>query len=141
MRLLLVTCISLITLLATACGDGDAASPASGTHGKEFPAATTPHIAIGHGERFSVVVPDNASVGDMWQLKTPPDTKIATADTEDHVADSPTGTVGGGGKRYFVFTAHQPGESAIELYDCFRGCQSADDKARSKTYEIHLSVT
>jgi hypothetical protein len=57
------------------------------------------------------------------------------------VSDSPTGMAGGGGKRYFVFTAAEPGDSAIELYNCFRGCQSADDKAQSKTYEIHLTVT
>jgi predicted secreted protein len=139
MRPLLVTCVSLIALVSTACGEDQPAAPSG--HGQEFPAAVNPHIQIEHGKRFSVVVAENASVGDSWQLKTPPDATIATAEQDDYVSDSPSGTVGGGGKRYFVFTAHQPGESALELYNCFRGCKSADDIARSKTYEIHLSVT
>lgn len=139
MRLLLVTCIPVIALLA-ACGTDEPVGPVSAAHGKEFPAASTPHIAIGHGERFSVVVDENASVGDRWQVKQAPDPKIATPDRDEYVADSPGGTVGGGGKHYFVFTAHEPGDSAIELYDCFRGCTSDSDKAQSKTYEIHLTV-
>lgn len=141
MRQLLVIGLTTVALLASACAKDAPAPPASPGHGREFPAATTPHIAIKKGERFSVVVDENASVGDMWQLKQPPPEAVAKAEQDDYVSDSPSGTVGGGGKRYFVFTANGSGESSITLYNCFRGCQSAQDKQQSKTYEIHLSVT
>lgn len=141
MRQLVVTCLTLIALLATGCSDDQPAPPVSAGHGKEFPASSTPHIAIKRGERFSVVVPENASVGDMWQLKQPPDAKIAKIEPDDYVSDSPGGAVGGGGKRYFVFTAAEPGDSSIGLYNCFRGCSSESTKAESKSYEIHLTVS
>ena len=143
MRPLLVTCVATLALLAAGCAKDAPAPTVSAGHGKEFPANSTPHIAIKKGERFSVVVNENASVGDQWQLKLPPDAKIATTEQDDFVSDA-SGTsppAGSGGKRYFVFTAVRAGESAIGLYDCFRGCQTAEDKKHSTAYEIHLSVT
>jgi inhibitor of cysteine peptidase len=140
-RQLLVTCVSILALLAAGCAKDAPAPTITAGHGKEFPASSTPHIAIKKGERFSVVVDENASVGDMWQLKQPPDATIAKTENQDYVSGSPSGSVGGGGKRYFVFTASRSGESAITLYDCYRGCQGTQDKQRSRTYEIHLSVS
>jgi predicted secreted protein len=77
----------------------------------------------------------------MWQLKGPPDHKIAKTEDEDYVSDSDQGNVGGGGKRFFVFTAAEPGDSSIEIYNCFRGCQSEADKQRSLGHTIHLTVS
>jgi predicted secreted protein len=138
MRLLLVTCVTVLGLLATGCG---ADAPAPTGHGREFPATTTPHISIKNGERFSVVVEENASVGDRWQIKGGPDPKIARTEPDDYVADAQKNLPGGGGKRYFVFTATGPGISAIELFNCFRGCQNELDKQRSTSYAIQLTVT
>lgn len=143
MRPLLVTCVATLALLATGCAKDAPAPTVSAGHGKEFPAKSTPHIAIKKGERFSVVVSENASIGDQWQLREPPDAKIAATEKEDYVSDS-AGTnppPGSGGKRFFVFTATAAGESAIGVYDCFRGCQTAEDKKQSTAYEIHLTVT
>jgi predicted secreted protein len=142
MRQLLVTCVTALALLAAGCSDNAPTTPPTNSaHGTEFQASVTPHIAVKRGERFSVWVEENASVGDMWQLKQPPGSVIAVTEKDEYVSDSPTGTVGGGGKHYFVFTAKQSGESAIGLYDCFRGCRSAQDQQRSRTYEVHLSVS
>jgi len=141
LRQLLVTCVSMLALVAAGCAKDAPAPTVTAGHGKEFQASGTPHIAIKKGERFSVVVDENASVGDMWQLKQAPDATIAKTENQDYVSTSPSGSVGGGGKRYFVFTATQPGESAIALYNCYRGCQSTQDKQRSVAYEIHLSVS
>jgi predicted secreted protein len=141
MRQLLVTCVATLGLLATGCSnDAPAPPPTNSAHGKEFQASVTPHIAVKRGERFSVVVDENPSVGDMWQLKQAPGSMVAVTEQDEYVPDSSSGA-GGGGKRYFVFTAKQSGESAIGLYDCFRGCQSAEDQQRSQSYEIHLSVS
>jgi predicted secreted protein len=129
--------------LLTGCSDDPPPStptPATG-HGTEIVPEDNKHIAVKRGERFSLVVEDNASVGDMWQIRTPPDPRIATGGTEDYVPSGPPGTIGGGGKRYFVFTANEPGDTSIELYNCFRGCQSEQDIARSVSYTLHVTVS
>jgi hypothetical protein len=117
MRQLLVTCATALALLITGCSTGESAPPANAAHGTEFK-ATTPHIAVKHGDRFSVVVDEKD--GDRWVLRVSPDPKIARAESQESA----------GGKRYFVFTADQVGESAIEVYD----------GARSAGYSVHLSV-
>jgi predicted secreted protein len=140
MRRFPVTCVAAIALLVTGCSDDAPAPPANSARGNEFQASVTPHIAVRRGERFSVWVEENQSAGDWWQLRQAPGSMIAVTEQDEYVADAPSGTVGGGGKHYFRFTAKQSGESAIELYDCFRGCQTAQDQQRSRSYEIHLSV-
>jgi predicted secreted protein len=142
MRLLLATVLTLIALLVSGCGADAPNQPtnAPADHGKEFDGTVTPHIQVKPGERFSVVLPENASVGDKWELKAPPDQKIAKTEEDDYVSDSGPGNVGGGGKRFFVFTAAQAGDSSIEVYNCFRGCQSEADKQRSLGHTIHLTV-
>jgi predicted secreted protein len=112
-----------LLLLISACQNQaaeagpDGSSPA---HGTEFAPATHPHIAVKHGDKFSIVVSENSSAGDAWQLKVPPDPKIAKTEPED-VA---------GGKRYFVFTATAPGESALEIVNSHLAAG----------YDVHLQV-
>ena len=117
MRQLLVTCATALALSITGCSTGEPAPTSTPAHGTEF-RASTPHIAVRHGERFSVVVDEQA--GDRWVLRAAPDPKVARPEPEESA----------GGKRYFVFTATQVGESAIEVYD----------GARSTGYSVHLSV-
>lgn len=140
----LATGAALAAALLTGCSDNTPGQPTPRTdsgHGKEFPATSTEHIAIAKGERFSLVVDENASVGDGWEVKTPPDAKIARPEGDDYVSTSPSGSVGGGGKRYFMFTALEPGNTSIELYNCFRGCTSERDKAESKGHTVRLTVS
>jgi hypothetical protein len=110
-----------LLLLISACQNQAAeAGPdgASVAHGTEFAPATHPHIAVKHGDKFSVVVKENA--GDQWQLKISPDPKVVTTEPEDVV----------NGKRYFVFTATAPGESALEIVN----------PHASAGYDVHLQI-
>jgi inhibitor of cysteine peptidase len=128
-------------LLAGCSNESPAPAPPASGHGAEIVPENDKRITVKRGERFSLVVEDNASVGDMWQVRTPPDPNIVTAESEDFAASGPSGSVGSGGKRYFVFSAKEPGDTSIELYNCFRGCQSEQDISRSVSYTMRITVS
>jgi hypothetical protein len=106
-----------LALLVAGCTNPSADPVKTAAHGTEFP-ASTPHIVVKHGDKFSVVVSETGS--DRWKLQEGPDPQVAKTDPEDAT----------GGKRFFVFTATAAGESSITLYDA----------PRSTGYAIHLQV-
>ena len=127
-----------LVLLVTSCTvtrEGDP-NPGDQRPAREFTIDDT-RIQVGPGESFTIAVGDNASVGDDWSLSTEPDARVVTADGDHYVADSDEDVAGGGGTRYFVFTAKENGTTTVELRNCYRGCAEPDDDHR---YEIAVEV-
>jgi predicted secreted protein len=97
-------------LLTAGCG-----GPELGT---EFRMNST--VRVEPGERFTLSVPSNASAGDDWSVRRQPDPRVAVASGEEYVSGSPADAAGGGGTRYFIFTARERGETTIVLFNCFQ---------------------
>lgn len=98
-------------------------------YGTRFPVDgtrdSTQEITVDQGDTFSLVVRDNASIGDNWTLESPtmpgkPDDVVAF-DQEKY--ESGSDGVGGGGQRYYTFTAQRAGTARITLANRFRGGQ------------------
>lgn len=119
MRRILLT-LALALPLVAGCSAGSAVS----NYGKVFEGAKgkTVQVQVGTGQRFSLSVSDNASVGDSWELVEVPDAKVASYISKEHesAGDAP----GSGGTSYFVFNAKQAGTTEVKLFDCYR-CGSA----------------
>lgn len=94
-------------------------------------------IEVEPGESFTIAVEDNASVGDDWSMSGKPDAAVVTTGGDHYVADSEEDTVGGGGTRYFEFEARAAGTTSVELFNCYRGCDTPDGERR---YEIAIEV-
>ncbi|WP_214320683.1 protease inhibitor I42 family protein [Nonomuraea sediminis] len=111
---------ALLALLVAGCGAGSAVNNL-GTVVKGAKGATTQVSATG-GERFSLAVADNPSVGDSWTLVAVPDANVASFISKERrtEGDGP----GAGGTSYFVFNAKHPGATEIKLYNCWRCGQS-----------------
>ncbi len=96
------------------------------------------------GERFSVSVRENPSIGDRWNVHTPqPDPAVVEAVERSYVSDSEEPVPGSGGIRYFTFRAVGPGTTQIVLRNCPRGlCGATEAPAELKkavvtaTYEV-----
>lgn len=115
-----VVALAGMWLLAAGCGGPDL--------GTEF--RMNPTVRVEPGERFSLSVPSNASAGDDWSVQRPPDPRVAVASGEEYVSDGPADAAGGGGTRYFVFTARERGETTIVLFNCFQQrCIGQQDRA------------
>lgn len=114
-RHLLLAC-ALILPLAAGCAPGSAVN----NYGKVVKGAkgTTTQVEVRKGERFSLAVSDNASIGDSWELEAVPDAKVASFISEEH--ESAGEAPGSGGTSYFVFNAKQPGTTEVTLYNCWR---------------------
>lgn len=106
----LVVALAGMWLLAAGCGGPDL--------GTEF--RMNPTVRVKPGERFSLSVPSNASAGDDWSVQRQPDPRVAVASGAEYVSDGPADAAGGGGTRYFVFTARERGETTIVLFNCFQ---------------------
>lgn len=94
-------------------------------------------VRVEPGDTFVVAVDDNASVGDQWSVSTEPDAAVVSADGDHFVSDTDEDVPGGGGTRYFEFTARESGNTTIELRNCFRGCHEPED---DKRYGIAVEV-
>jgi predicted secreted protein len=98
-------------------------------YGRQFPvrASEDAHhqLTVGEGETFSIVVRDNASIGDNWWLKTRPEYATAALDHDEYVSESSSDSSGGGGHRYYTFTAKTPGTA--------RSCWSTPSRAAGST--------
>ncbi|MGH3929938.1 MAG: protease inhibitor I42 family protein [Pseudonocardiaceae bacterium] len=105
----MVTVVGM-SLLTAGCGGLD--------HGTEFP--LNPTVRVQPGERFTLSVPSNVSVGDDWSVQRQPDPRVAVASGEEYVSDGPADAAGSGGTRYFVFTARERGDTTIVLFNCFQ---------------------
>ncbi|MEW9549154.1 protease inhibitor I42 family protein [Nonomuraea sp. NPDC050783] len=127
-------------LLLTGCGAGAAVSD-FGTVVKGAKGTTVP-VELRSGQRFSLAVPSNASVGDSWSLAAVPDAKVASfisqeSDGESHQPGAPA-TV------YFVFNAKRAGTTEIRLFDCWR-CGTdrtpKDEESRRQSGEAVFTLT
>jgi predicted secreted protein len=87
-------------------------------------------VIVAVGEKFTVSVDDNASVGDLWSISEPPQAAVLSADGDHYVADSEEAAPGSGGTRYFEFTVRGTGITTIEFRNCFRGCSQAENDKR-----------
>ncbi|MFI6595670.1 protease inhibitor I42 family protein [Nonomuraea sp. NPDC050536] len=132
---------ALLALLIAGCGAGSAVSNL-GTVVKGAKGATTQVSATG-GERFSLAVADNPSVGDSWTLVAVPDATVASFISKEHHSqgDAP----GSPGTSYFVFNAKHPGTTEIRLHDCWRCGQNKtptteDSKRQSGEAIFELTV-
>ncbi|WP_406675457.1 protease inhibitor I42 family protein [Nonomuraea sp. N2-4H] len=131
----------LVPLLAVSgCGAGewvtDYGKVAKGGKGTSVQVEVTP------GQRFSLAVPENRSVGDDWDLVELPDTKVASFISEEH--ESEGDEPGSSGTAYFVFNGKHPGTTEIRLRDCWRCGQdrtTATEESRQQSGEAVFTVT
>ncbi|MEV0383676.1 protease inhibitor I42 family protein [Nonomuraea sp. NPDC050643] len=134
------TATALIALLLTGCGGGSAVSD-YGTVIKGAKGATVP-VEVRPGQRFSLAVSDNPSVGDNWDLVAVPDTKVASYISEERESDGDA--PGSGGTTYFVFNGKQPGSTEIRLRNCWRCGQDktpSTEESRRESGEAIFTVT
>lgn len=107
---------ALLVLLVSGCNAGSAVND----FGKvvQGEKGGTTQVEVVKGQRFSLSVPENPSVGDAWELVAVPDPKVASFISKERVGggDEP----GSGGSAYFVFNAKHPGTTEVKLYDCYR---------------------
>ncbi len=74
------------------------------------------------GDRFTLSVEANPSVGDGWRVADTFDDSVVAFIGEDFESDDPTGeAVGAGGTVVFTFEAVGPGATVITLENLFRG--------------------
>jgi predicted secreted protein len=108
-------------------------------YGTQFPVQATkdasPEVIVKQGDKFSIVVRDNASIGDNWWLKSKPDYATAALDHDEYVSESSSDSLGGGGRRYYTFTARTPGNSQIVLVNTFQGGK------QTFTVTVRLTIT
>jgi len=131
--------VGLVAALAAGCTESSAPDDSLPDRGREYP-VDTKRVTVGVGERFSVVVTSNASIGDNWVMRVQPDQAVLTTTGADYVPDASGDVVGGGGREFFVFTGKAAGTTTFELYNCFRGCQSEEDLKRSVAHTVDVTV-
>ncbi|MEU6715287.1 protease inhibitor I42 family protein [Nonomuraea sp. NPDC046802] len=132
--------VALLALVVAGCGGGSAVSD----YGKVVKGGkgTTVPVELRPGQRFSLAVPDNPSVGDSWELVAVPDTKVASYISEEHKSDGKG--VGAGGTAYFVFNSKRPGTTEVRLFNCWRCGQDrtpATDESRRESGEAVFTLT
>ncbi|MEU6235207.1 protease inhibitor I42 family protein [Kitasatospora sp. NPDC047058] len=135
--------LALAVVLAaglTACGQGGPGGPARG----RVLGADERSVSVAPGERFSVSVRDNASVGDYWSLADPqPDAAVVAK--VDEVLDTPDdaeGKDGAGGTRFYVFEARSAGTTTITLFNCFRSlCNDPKTSDQDRTLLVRNTYT
>ncbi len=130
----------LALLVAAGCGAGSAVSD----YGKLVKGSkgTTVQVDVRSGQRFSLTVADNPSVGDSWDLVEVPDPKVASFISEEHVSDGDA--PGSGGTAYFVFNGKKPGRTEVRLRNCWRCGQDrtpATEESRRHSGEAVFTIT
>ncbi|MEQ4722767.1 protease inhibitor I42 family protein [Nonomuraea sp. B19D2] len=131
---------AMLALLVAGCGGGSAVSDL-GTVVKGAKGSTV-RAELRPGQRFSLAVADNPSVGDNWDLVAVPDPKVASFISEEH--ESKGEGVGAGRTTYFVFNSKRPGTTEIRLRNCWRCGQSTtppNEESRQQSGEAVFSVT
>ncbi|MGN9842345.1 protease inhibitor I42 family protein [Nonomuraea sp. H19] len=131
---------ALLALQVAGCGGGSAVSDLGtvvrGAKG------TTVQVELRPGQRFSLAVADNPSVGDSWSLRTMPDSKVASFISQER--ESEGDAPGSGGTTYFVFNAKRPGTTEIRLLNCWRcgqGKTPLTEESRRQSGEAIFAVT
>jgi predicted secreted protein len=92
-------------------------------------------VSLHTGEKFTIVVRDNASIGDNWWLKDRPAYAMAGLDRDEYVSDSSSDSLGAGGRRYYTFIAKTTGTAQITLVNIFQGGRE------THTVTIQLTIT
>lgn len=91
------------------------------------------------GERFTLSVDANPSVGDDWQVADTFDDAIVSFVDEDFESDDPTGqAVGAGGTVTFTFEAVGRGETVITLENCFRCADDSGEITNTIEYAVNV---
>ncbi|GAA2888988.1 protease inhibitor I42 family protein [Nonomuraea rubra] len=131
---------ALLAFLLAGCGGGSAVSD----YGKVVKGSkgATVQVEVRAGQRFSLAVTDNPSVGDSWELVELPDAKVASFISEEH--ESQGEGPGSGRTAYFVFNGKQPGTTEIKLFDCWRCGQAgtpSTEESKQQSGEAIFAVT
>ncbi|GAT64608.1 chagasin family peptidase inhibitor I42 [Planomonospora sphaerica] len=137
-----LTLIALVALPVAGCAAGSAVSD----HGKVTAGriGTNVQVEVAPGQRFSLAVDENASVGDSWRMEALPDVAVASFISDEYEHEGEPGTTGGGGTRYFVFNAKRPGTTAVTLSNCWRCAVDrvpADEQSRRLSGEATFRIT
>ena len=130
----------MLALLAAGCGGGSAVSDL-GTVVKGAKGATV-QVELRPGQRFSLAVADNPSVGDNWELVAVPDAKVASFISEEH--ESKSDTPGAARTSYFVFNSKRPGTTEVRLLDCWRCGQAktpSTEESKQQSGEAIFAIT
>ncbi|MGW0805352.1 protease inhibitor I42 family protein [Nonomuraea sp. NPDC002799] len=130
----------LLALLMTGCSAGSAVND----YGTVIKGAkgTTVQAELRQGQRFSLAVAHNPSVGDSWSLVAVPDAKVASYISEENesAGDAP----GAGGTTYFVFNSKRPGTTEIRLLNCWRCGQArtpGTEESKRQSGEAIFAIT
>ncbi|MGW4895477.1 protease inhibitor I42 family protein [Kitasatospora sp. NPDC004240] len=134
---------AVVLLLAgtAACGSGD--DPAGTGRGRVLDAQER-IVDLKAGERFTVAVRDNASIGDRWRFEDPrPDPAVLTTVGDRYeAAPGAEKRDGAGGTRYFTFEGRAAGTTTITLFNCFRGlCSSASPSDHDRKLLVRNTYT
>lgn len=78
----------------------------------------TTQVQVTEGQRFSLEVYDNPSIGYNWRLEARPDAEVASFVREE-VERKGEGHGAGGVTRY-LFDAHSRGSTTVKLFNCWR---------------------
>jgi predicted secreted protein len=108
-------------------------------YGTVFPVQATKDathdITVKVGDRFSIVVRDNASIGDSWWLKTKPQYVNAALEHDEYVSTSSSDNIGGGGRHYWTFMPKAASSNEIVLVNTFQAGRE------HYTVTINLTIT
>ncbi|GAA3139100.1 hypothetical protein GCM10010466_32800 [Planomonospora alba] len=131
-----------LAVLVAGCGGGRAV----GDYGKvtEGRIGATAEVEVAPGERFSLAVAENASVGDSWKLEELPDVALLSYIGDEYEHEGGSDTTGGGGTRYYVFNAKRPGTASVTVSNCWRcpaGRVPADEQSRRRSGEATFRIT
>jgi predicted secreted protein len=103
---------------------------------------TTVEVEV--GTEIEVALPENASVGDRWDVRLEPDGSVAELVGSTHEGDCTDDVTGCGGTRVFHVDATGEGTTTLELYNCWRcsaeGEPSPDDVAAGLARPYVLTI-
>jgi predicted secreted protein len=124
-----------VLLLAGACGDDDVSIDDLEDEDRTAdvvldPSTTRAEVDVGDVVRIEV--PENASVGDDWDISDPPSLQVVQVVGETYEPDDPEAT-GSGGTRIFALGAMGQGETEVTLRNCYR-CDASGRPAGGESF-------
>lgn len=138
---------SLIAVIVAAAGVwGGTALYRQTTYGARF-AEQQPDVKVSSGDIFTLVVPDRGpSVGDDWTASIADETVVSQKESilvADSLMDRWFGAApgGGGGQRLVTFRAKAPGTTQVTLKNCYRGCDTDENRAESRSVSWTVTVS
>jgi predicted secreted protein len=119
--------VGLVTagMLMASCGDGTATVSLSAD------GVTEAEV----GDELVIELAENPSVGDAWQVTTPPDGSVARLVGDTYEADEADPEMTGvGGTRSFTLEAIGSGETVLVVHNCYR-CDAAGNTPPEDAHE------